>query len=46
MATITTESMALEFASPESLGLDPALLDQIEQLMISHDEAGSYPGGQ
>ena len=30
MAKITTESMALEFASPELLGLDSAMLDQIE----------------
>ena len=46
MAKITTESMALEFASPESLGLDPAMLDQIEELMISHVGDGHYPGGQ
>jgi CubicO group peptidase (beta-lactamase class C family) len=46
MATITTDSTALEMESPESLGLDPAMLDQIEQLMKSHIEDGRYPGGQ
>jgi len=46
MATITTDSTAIEMESPESLGLDPAMLDQIEQLMKSHIEDGRYPGGQ
>jgi len=46
MATTTAGSTAIEMESPESLGLDPAMLDQIEQLMMSHIEDGHYPGGQ
>ena len=46
MATSTANSTAIGMESPESLGLDPAMLDQIEQLMKSHIAEGHYPGGQ
>lgn len=46
MATFTAAETALETATPESLGLDPARLGQIERLMESHIAEGRYPGGQ
>ena len=49
MATTTQDQRThhlLPMASPESLGLDPQRLAQLEQLIESHIAQGRYPGAQ